>query len=125
MKGLLGYLSGVEDVDSLPLLAPQEAMILRLLLDPSEGRAPGKYGLELVAASSGKLKRNTVYIILDRMARKGFVDSRKDPNELGGRAPREHRLGPARRTYTATKRGQRVLAAWEKLAVALSREILR
>lgn len=46
-----------------------ELLVLRLLRD-----APaGLYGLELVKASKGKLRRGTVYVTLGRMEDKGFV----------------------------------------------------
>lgn len=47
---------------------------------------PGLYGLQLVEASSGALKRGTVYVTLGRMEDKGYVLSRVDEDapEHGG-----------------------------------------
>ena len=75
-------------------------MILELLI---AGRA--KYGLELVAASRGRLKRGTVYVTLGRMEDKGYITSRHEdaPVEAGGLP---------RRLYEPTALGRRVLAAW-------------
>ena len=62
------------------------------------------YGLELVAASAGELKRGTVYVTLGRMEQKGLVASRLDdtPPPFGGLP---------RRLYTSTAIGREVLAA--------------
>ena len=58
------------------------------------------YGLELVAASRGRLKRGSVYVTLGRMEEKGLVRSRLE-GEPGD--------GPARRLYEATALGKRAL----------------
>ena len=110
MKKLLQFLAGKtgDAHGTLPLMSPTEALILRLL-GGSE-----KYGLQLVADSDGALKRGTVYVVLNRMEEKGFVESRKDPNAPGD--------GPAKRMYMVTGHGQRVLQAWEALAGSLTRE---
>ena len=44
------------------------------------------YGLELVSASRGRLKRGTVYVTLGRMEEKGYITSRLEdaPPEAGG-----------------------------------------
>jgi PadR family transcriptional regulator, regulatory protein PadR len=88
----------------MPTLPPKEALILELL---SGGRE--RYGLELVTASKGRLKRGTVYVTLGRMEDKGFVTSRLEdaPAEAGGLP---------RRVYEATALGRRVLAAWAQVA---------
>jgi PadR family transcriptional regulator PadR len=74
-----------------------EALILDLL--SARERA---YGLELVAASGGKLKRGSVYVTLGRMEEKGLVASSLDER------PGE---GPARRIYQPTAYGLRALVA--------------
>ena len=54
----------------LPSLSGKEGLILDLL-----GRSREMYGLELVTASVGELKRGTVYVTLGRMEAKGLVES--------------------------------------------------
>ena len=67
------------------------------------------YGLELVAASKGRLKRGTVYVTLGRMEEKGLVTSRLEdaPPDAGGLP---------RRLYEATALGRRVHEAWAQVA---------
>lgn len=62
------------------------------------------YGLQLVAASRGRLKRGTVYVTLGRMEDKGFVTSTPGAAPLAGGLPR--------RLYTATPLGRRMLTVW-------------
>ena len=83
----------------LPTLSGKEGLILDLL-----GRSKEMYGLELVAASDGELKRGTVYVTLARMEEKGFISSRldDDPPPSGGYP---------RRLYTATSYGRELQAA--------------
>ena len=85
---------------SLPKLSSKEARVLDLLT--SRGAS---YGLELVRASDGDLKRGTVYVTLDRMEDKGLVESWSEDAEPG-------RQGPPRRKYKATGHGAAALAAW-------------
>ncbi len=63
------------------------------------------YGLELVAASEGSLKRGTVYVTLGRMEAKGYVSSRQEdePPPQGGMP---------RRLYEATAYGRELFGAW-------------
>jgi DNA-binding PadR family transcriptional regulator len=97
----------------LPTVSPKELMILELLVN--EGRM---YGLELVAASRGHLKRGTVYVTLGRMEEKGYVRSRQEdaPAAAGGLP---------RRVYEPTALGRRVCDAWglvrQQLAPGLAR----
>jgi PadR family transcriptional regulator PadR len=88
----------------LPTLSPKESLILELLAGASE-----MYGLELVAASGGALKRGTVYVTLGRMEDKGFITSRLDdtPPAAGGLP---------RRLYIPTPLGREVLHAWTTAA---------
>jgi PadR family transcriptional regulator, regulatory protein PadR len=86
---------------SVPTLPPKEALIMELLVEESK-----LYGLQLVAASRGRLKRGTVYVTLGRMEEKGFITSRleKAPSDEGGLP---------RRLYSPTAFGRRVLSAYE------------
>ncbi|HUR20742.1 MAG TPA: PadR family transcriptional regulator, partial [Vicinamibacterales bacterium] len=60
------------------------------------------YGLDLVHASRGRLKRGSVYVTLGRMEQKGFVTSMVEER------PGE---GPSRRLYEPTALGLRALVA--------------
>jgi DNA-binding PadR family transcriptional regulator len=70
-----------------------------LILDLLSARGSA-YGLELVAASRGRLKRGSIYVTLGRMEEKSLVASRLEgePGE-----------GPARRIYEPTALGLRAL----------------
>ena len=96
-----------------PRLSAKEALVLDLLCDQ-----PGLYGLQLVEASSGALKRGTVYVTLGRMEDKGYVLSRVDED-----AP-EHG-GMPRRRYEPTPLGRRLQGALTALALALRPETAR
>ena len=98
---------------SLPRLSGKETLILELL-----GRGDEQYGLQLVAASKGRLKRGTVYVTLGRMETKGYVTSRAEdaPDGAGGLP---------RRLYEATPHGVRVLKAWSTLIRHLAPEAAR
>ena len=93
-------------------LSEKERLVLELL-----GRGQ-MYGLELVAASEGALKRGTVYVTLGRMEAKGYVSSRQEaePPAQGGLP---------RRQYEATAYGRELLGAWtsarRRLAVRFAR----
>jgi DNA-binding PadR family transcriptional regulator len=96
-----------------PRLSAKESLVLNLLLERSE-----LYGLQLVAASKGRLKRGTVYVTLGRMEDKGYVTSRvEDAPEGAGGLPR--------RLYEATPFGLRVLKAWTTLLHQLAPELAR
>lgn len=80
-----------------PQLSAKEALILSLM------RSGEMYGLELVGASDGALKRGTVYVTLGRMEGKGFITSRvEDSTPPGGGLPR--------RLYKATPLGRQLLS---------------
>jgi PadR family transcriptional regulator, regulatory protein PadR len=98
---------------SIPSLPPKEALILDLLVQEAE-----MYGLQLVAASRGKLKRGTVYVTLGRMEEKGFITSRLEdaPADEGGLP---------RRIYEPTAFGRKVLNAYARVARALTPEPAR
>ena len=73
------------------------------------------FGLELVEASSGRLKRGTVYVTLGRMEEKGYVESRLEERRSGA-------IGLPRRLYRATAFGLRVLDAWNTFRATLAVE---
>jgi DNA-binding PadR family transcriptional regulator len=79
------------------MISDLEALVLDLLA----AKAP-TYGLDLVHASHGRLKRGSVYVTLGRMEQKGFVASRVEER------PGE---GPSRRLYEPTALGLRALVA--------------
>jgi DNA-binding PadR family transcriptional regulator len=74
-------------------LAKSEQLILTILA--SQGPC---YGLELVQASRGRLKRGGIYVTLGRMEEKGLVTSSKGPDD-------------GRRRYRPTALGERALLA--------------
>ncbi len=87
-------------MNDLPRLSHKEQIILGLLIATGES-----YGLELVKASDGELKRGTVYVTLSRMEEKGFVESSKQKEA--------DEIGPPKRIFRATGHGVRVFHAWE------------
>lgn len=78
-------------------LSSLESLILDLLSARHQA-----YGLELVTASHGQLKRGSIYVTLGRMEQKGLVTSTLDER------PGE---GPSRRVYAPTALGLRALVA--------------
>ena len=93
-------------------LSDNEALVLQLL-----SAASPQYGLELVRASDDRLRRGTVYVLLDRMERKGLISSEPAATPAGER-------GPARRTYRLTGLGERAREWWEaggRLALGFAR----
>ncbi len=93
-------------------LSPKELSVLELL------REGDLYGLQLVAVSSGRLKRGTVYVTLGRMEEKGYITSTLEaaPSGVGGLP---------RRIYAATPLGRRMFAAWTSGAKQLVPEVGR
>jgi PadR family transcriptional regulator, regulatory protein PadR len=89
---------------SIPRLSAKQQLILELLIGRRE-----MYGLELVAAARGRLKRGTVYVTLARMEEKGYIRSHLEdaPPDAGGLP---------RRVYEATAFGRRVHDAWAQVA---------
>ena len=95
----------LEDIRLQSAMSPlrisgNQALVLNLLT-----RCGDSYGLELVRASEGGLKRGSVYVTLDRMEDKGLVESWTEPSPEG-------RRGPARRRYRATGLGEVSLSNW-------------
>lgn len=91
----------------LPSMSATESLVLELL------RGGKQYGLELVEASGGALKRGTIYVTLARMEDKGFVTSRQEDRPAGA-------AGIARRLYRATEYGLKVHDAYQLLREALA-----
>src|SRR4029077_18336730 len=99
--------------ERIPSLPPKEALILELLVQEAE-----LYGLQLVAASKGRLKRGTVYVTLGRMEEKGFIAS-------GLEAAPADEGGMPRRVYEPTAFGRRVLSAYAHVARRLTTKLAR
>ena len=97
----------------IPRLSAKESVVLDLLAQYGE-----LYGLQLVAASKGRLKRGTVYVTLGRMETKGYVTSRVEDTPDGAG-------GLPRRIYETTPYGLRVRKAWMTLLRHLSPEHAR
>lgn len=71
-----------------------------------------QYGLQLVDASQGRIKRGSVYVLLGRLEEKKLVVSR-----AGARPAVEG--GLPRKLYRLTAAGRRVAVAWEASTLAL------
>jgi PadR family transcriptional regulator, regulatory protein PadR len=91
----------------LPSISSTESFVLDLL-ESSE-----HYGLELVDASRGRLKRGSIYVTLGRMEAKGFVASRQEDRAPGA-------IGLPRRLYRPTAYGLKVRDAYRLLRDALA-----
>jgi PadR family transcriptional regulator, regulatory protein PadR len=89
-------------------LSEKEALILQLLGDSSE-----MFGLQMVEASRGALKRGTVYVTLGRMEAKGLVLSRAEERHPSA-------IGLPRRLYRSTAEGARLLHALSQAALAFA-----
>jgi DNA-binding PadR family transcriptional regulator len=93
----------------MPTLSGKETVILELLLEGHE-----MYGLELVGASRRRLKRGTVYVTLQRMEEKGYVQSRTEADR--------GEPGLPRRLYKATPSGRRLFEVWAMARMKLNLE---
>lgn len=91
----------------LPSISATESLILDLL------ESSDRFGLEMVEASGGRLKRGSIYVMLGRMETKRFVESRQEE-----RAPAA--IGLPRRLYRATAYGLKVRDAYRVLREALA-----
>ncbi len=87
----------------IPSLSEKERLVLELLT--SDGPM---FGLHMVEASGGALKRGTIYVTLSRMEAKGYVESEQEPSQPGA-------IGLPRRIYRPTALGERMLRAWTEL----------
>jgi len=90
----------------IPHLSDTERLILTLL------REGEQFPLRLADRSGGSLKRGTVYITLQRMQNKGYVESHVEPAIQGA-------TGRPRRWYRPAEYGRQVLAAWQLAERAL------
>lgn len=84
---------------------PKKYLILEMLMSGE------RYGLDLVKASKGRLKRGTIYITLGRMEDEGLVLSRLAADLI------------PRRLYKVTERGRAVFSAWEMSAAHQTQEV--
>jgi DNA-binding PadR family transcriptional regulator len=91
----------------LPSISSTESIVLDLLEHQE------RFGLELVEASGGVLKRGSIYVTLGRMEAKGFVESRQEARVDGA-------IGLPRRLYRATAYGLKVRDAYRLLREALA-----
>jgi DNA-binding PadR family transcriptional regulator len=91
----------------LPSLSAKEEVIIELLVARGE-----MYGLQLVEASR-ELKRGTVYVTLNRMLDKGYV-------EVSQAIQDKHEGGLPRRLYRATGYGASALSGWKRARAALT-----
>jgi PadR family transcriptional regulator PadR len=82
--------------NEFPKLSRKEMLILEMLIGKGE-----MFGLEMVEAAEGELKRGTIYVTLQRMGDKGFVESREEPRQIP-------EIGIPRRKYLATGLGEKV-----------------
>lgn len=96
--------------ERVPTLSSKEALVFDLLLKTPSSE---KYGLELVNESANRLKRGTIYVTLNRMEDKGYVESRLEE-------PERPTSGIPRRLYKVTGYGQKVYEIWQ-----LARELGR
>ena len=86
----------MSDNNDFPRLSRKEYKVLELLIAKGE-----MFGLEMVESSEGELKRGTIYVTLQRMGDKGYVESREEPRPMP-------EVGIPRRKYLATGLGERV-----------------
>ena len=85
--------------NEIPSLSGKEFLIMNLLIG---SRGP-MYGLQLVDKSDGALGRGTIYVTLKRLEDKGYIKSRKEPEQPGVASPR--------RLYKPTGLGAKVFSA--------------
>ncbi len=100
------------DDNLLPSLSRKEYLILEMLIESIREL----YGLEMVEASGGNLKRGTIYVTLQRMQEKGLIDSKPEPRT----APE---IGIPRRLYSVTGYGARVYKAYCAARAVLASEL--
>lgn len=95
-----------------PSISRLEGLILDLLGDAE------RYGLELVGASDGALKRGTVYVTLARMEAQGLVTSRHEDAPPG-------QGGLPRRLYRRTALAVELMALRASFALAMAQAVKR
>lgn len=91
----------------LPRLSTIEYAVLDILRSGRE-----MYGLEMVNASNGSIKRGTVYVTLGRMEEKKLIKSRAEENPT--------HAGMPRRQYKISGQGQAALSAVEHYQAQMS-----
>lgn len=96
---------------SIPSLSKKEAIILEMLVN----RGRELFGLEMVEGSNGELKRGTIYVTLQRMEEKRFIESRTETRQ-------QPEIGIPRRLYRATGYGARVFDGYVAMRAALIQE---
>lgn len=84
-----------------PTLTPKWEIILSLL-----SKQP-QYGMQMVRSSEGLLERPTIYQALGRLTELGLLLSSTRNTPAG-------ELGPPRRVYRLSAKGQRTLAWWRE-----------
>jgi PadR family transcriptional regulator, regulatory protein PadR len=89
-------------------LAAKEFIAMKLLVAASPKE---RYGLEIVELSDGQLKRGTVYVTLNRLEERGYISSRKEPEQPG--------IAQPRRLYKVTGLGVKVFQANEQSRASL------
>jgi DNA-binding PadR family transcriptional regulator len=94
----------MQDNAGVTTLSPTEYRIMSLLIGNG---AKEMYGLEMVQKSEGKLKKGTIYVLLDRLEKKGFVK---------GRTEQATGVGIPRKLYKPTGLGRRAFNAWADVA---------
>lgn len=95
--------------DNPTRLSRTEHQILALIAELEEA-----YGLQLVRCAKGSLKRGTVYVVLGRLASRGFVVSCRVPLPKG-------EIGPSRVGYRVTDAGACALKSWAAASAAWNR----
>lgn len=91
----------------LPNLSKIEYLILDLLRSGNQ-----MYGLEMVKAADGALKRGTIYVTLSRMVDKGYLTDRAEDNPSDPGLPRRH--------YKISGLGSRVLSGHDAAAAVFA-----
>ena len=91
--------------DQIPKITNTEALVMEILMNKTSEEV---YGWELMEESGGKLKKGTIYVILNRMEDKGLISSRKEQRREGAR-------GLPRRMYKLTGLGHRTLSVWQMM----------
>lgn len=94
------------------MISTTEAVILSLLAE----KARGAFGSELIHLSGGKLKRGSVYALLGRLEKSGFVESFEEV------ATEEYALPRTRYKITAFGSAARVeFADWVGMSIPLTK----
>lgn len=97
--------------NQFPTLSYKEFLILEMLIARGE-----MFGLEMVEDSEGKLKRGTIYVLLQRMGKKGYVESREEPRS-------SPEIGIPRRQYRVTGLGEAVYRANASIVEFINTEL--